>query len=226
MARVSGSLLEVRLNMRCDTFIWNDSKTFSVRFMYNDIMSRVGVPFDVSSWKVKVPLKIKIFLWYLRQGVILTKDNLAKRKWKGDSECSFCNAQETIRHLFFDCPIARLVWRTVCITFDFKKPTSISHIFEDWIKSFHCKQMKNVLLGVASVCWAIWLGRNNVVCQRSSPDSCLQVIFRSVFWIRSWSILSKEEDKKSLLIGSRRLETTTLEVFNNYGWNALKRIAY
>jgi hypothetical protein len=52
--------------------------------MYNDIMTRVGVPFDISSWKVKVNLKIKIFLWFLRQGVILTKDNLAKRKWKGD----------------------------------------------------------------------------------------------------------------------------------------------
>jgi hypothetical protein len=34
----------------------------------------------VLSWKVKVPLKIKIFLSFLRQDVILTKDNLAKRK--------------------------------------------------------------------------------------------------------------------------------------------------
>jgi hypothetical protein len=42
-------LLEVRLNTRSDTFIWNGSKTFSVRSMYNDIMSRVGVPFDVLS---------------------------------------------------------------------------------------------------------------------------------------------------------------------------------
>jgi hypothetical protein len=193
--------------------------------MYNDIMTRVGVPFDISSWKVKVNLKIKIFLWFLRQGVILTKDNMAKRKWKGDSECCFCNAQETIQHLFFDCPIARLVWGTVCITFDIKKPTSIRHMFEGWIKGFHCKQKKRVLLGVAAVCWAIWLGRNNVVFQRSKPNSCLQVIFRSAYWIRSWSILSKE-DRSSLLVGSRRLETTALELFNGYGWNALKGIAY
>jgi hypothetical protein len=51
--------------------------------MYNDLITREGVPYDVSSWKAKVPLKIKIFLWYLRQWVLLTKDNLAKRKWKG-----------------------------------------------------------------------------------------------------------------------------------------------
>ena len=30
-------------------------------------------------WKLRAPLKIKIFLWYLSRGVILTKDNLAKR---------------------------------------------------------------------------------------------------------------------------------------------------
>lgn len=35
-------------------------------------------------WKAKLPLKIKIFLWYLKWGVILTKDNLVKRRWKGD----------------------------------------------------------------------------------------------------------------------------------------------
>jgi hypothetical protein len=41
--------------------------------MYNDVMTRLGVPFDVSSWKVKVPLKIKIYLWYLIQLVHLLK---------------------------------------------------------------------------------------------------------------------------------------------------------
>jgi hypothetical protein len=30
-------------------------------------------------WKLKVPLKIKIFMWYLKKEVILTKDNLVRR---------------------------------------------------------------------------------------------------------------------------------------------------
>jgi hypothetical protein len=62
-------LLDKRLTRHKDTFVWNGCKTFSVRAMYNDIMTREGVPFD-TSWKVKVPLKIKIFLWYLRKGVV------------------------------------------------------------------------------------------------------------------------------------------------------------
>jgi hypothetical protein len=93
--------------------------------------------FDVLSWKVRVPLKIKIFIWFSRPDVIHTEDNLAKRKWKGGSECCLCNAQEIIQHLFFEYPIVRLVWSTVYITFDIKKPMSISHLIEGWIKCFH-----------------------------------------------------------------------------------------
>jgi hypothetical protein len=61
--------------------------------------------------------------------VLLTKDNLAKNKWKGDTGCCVFNAQETIQHLFFECPIARLVWNTVSIMFDIRKPRSINDIF-------------------------------------------------------------------------------------------------
>jgi hypothetical protein len=39
--------------------------------------------------KLKLPLKIKIFLWYLGRGVILIKDNPAKPKWKGSLNCNF-----------------------------------------------------------------------------------------------------------------------------------------
>ena len=50
---------------------------------------------------MKTPLKIKIFLWFLKRGVTLTKDNLAKRNWQGNQQCCFCHENETIQHLFF-----------------------------------------------------------------------------------------------------------------------------
>lgn len=41
------------------------------------------VDFSMKSlWKIKVPLKIKVLMWYLNHGVILTKHNLAKRGWR------------------------------------------------------------------------------------------------------------------------------------------------
>jgi hypothetical protein len=135
-----------------------------------------------------------------------------------------CGQYETIQHLFFDCPIAMQVWGTISITFDIKKPLSISDVFGTWIKSFNANQRNHVLLGVAAVCWAIWLSSNDSVFQGSKPCSCLQEIFKGAFRIRSWSILTKEEDQRCLLFGGHCLETTTLEIFNKFGWNSLRRI--
>jgi hypothetical protein len=49
---------------------------------------------------MKIPLKTKVFTWYLRRGVILTKDNLVKRNWQGSKKCVFCLHDETTNHLF------------------------------------------------------------------------------------------------------------------------------
>ena len=39
-----------------------------------------SLPCNSLVWKIKVPLKIMIFLWYLEKGVILTKENLFRSK--------------------------------------------------------------------------------------------------------------------------------------------------
>ena len=51
-------------------------------------------------WNLKVPSKVKIFMWYLIRGVILTKGNIARRNWQGNKKCVFCDSDESIQHLF------------------------------------------------------------------------------------------------------------------------------
>ncbi|WVZ94415.1 hypothetical protein U9M48_040308, partial [Paspalum notatum var. saurae] len=69
----------VQLDDQPDSIKWNLSKhgCFTVNSMYNHL------------------------------GVILTKDNLLRRHWSGDGRCCFCDTNETIQHLFFDCHVAR-----------------------------------------------------------------------------------------------------------------------
>jgi hypothetical protein len=81
--------------------------------MYVDIMNGHMIVLRKYIWKMKVSLKIKIFMWFLHQKVIITNDNLAKRNWTGYKKCVFCDSEESVNHLFFACPFARLIWRVV-----------------------------------------------------------------------------------------------------------------
>jgi hypothetical protein len=74
---------------------------FLVKSLYQALM-RVEVPnSNKKLWKIKVPPKIKVFLWYLRKDVLLTKDNLIRHNWNDNKSCVFCHKDETILHLFF-----------------------------------------------------------------------------------------------------------------------------
>uniref|UniRef100_A0A8R7P020 Reverse transcriptase zinc-binding domain-containing protein n=1 Tax=Triticum urartu TaxID=4572 RepID=A0A8R7P020_TRIUA len=50
-----------------------------------------------------------IFMWFVHKGVILTKDNLLKTSWIGNFGCCFCDHNETIKHLFLECSLAKLL---------------------------------------------------------------------------------------------------------------------
>jgi hypothetical protein len=50
-------------------------------------MNNVKVFYHKPLWNLKVPLKIKVFMWYLLKGVIFIKDSLARRNWHGNKKC-------------------------------------------------------------------------------------------------------------------------------------------
>ncbi|WVZ96894.1 hypothetical protein U9M48_042474, partial [Paspalum notatum var. saurae] len=78
-----GRVMNLALRAGRDKFIWGLNKTgvFTVRSMYKHLINN-GIIVSQEIWKTKIPLKTKIFMWYVKRGVLLTKDNLAKRNWK------------------------------------------------------------------------------------------------------------------------------------------------
>ena len=139
---------------------------------------------------MKVPLKIKIFTWYLCRGVVLTKDNLAKRNWKGSTKCMFCHHDETIKHLFFDRQFARSIWSAIQVPSNLYPPTSVANIFGNWLHGIDHKFRKHIWVGAIALLWLLWLCRSDRVfnAKLSSP---MQLIFRCAHYLREWSILQR-----------------------------------
>ncbi|WVZ91890.1 hypothetical protein U9M48_038003 [Paspalum notatum var. saurae] len=68
------NLLSVNLEEGNDTFVWglHKSGSFSVGSMYNSLINN-GTVVSQEIWHLRIPLKIKIFLWFLKRGGGLNK---------------------------------------------------------------------------------------------------------------------------------------------------------
>jgi hypothetical protein len=102
--------MSVQLTNEPDRFKWRltTSGVFSVKSLYADFLNDRTKYLQKYLWKMKVPLKIKIFMWFLHRKVILTKDNLLKRSWSGCPKCALCTSHEKVKHLFIRCPFANI----------------------------------------------------------------------------------------------------------------------
>jgi hypothetical protein len=102
----------VQLTEGSDYFEWSLTKSglYTVRSLYHHLIDTQPPFHHKKIWKMRIPLKIKIFLWFVQRGVILTKDNLARKNWKGSEKCISCNRNENIQHLFLDCLFAKTIW--------------------------------------------------------------------------------------------------------------------
>ena len=98
----------------------------------------------------------KFFPLVSPKGVILTKDSLINRNWKGSQKCCFYDCNKTIKYLFFNCHHAKTVWRTIYIATGLTPPSSVSHMSGSWLSNFDFKREKYILVGVVALRWAIW----------------------------------------------------------------------
>ena len=52
-----------------------------------------------------------------------------------------------------------------------------------------------IWFGACTICWAIWLCRNEVIFYNALVPTPMQVIFRGTYWMRQWALLIKEDPR-------------------------------
>jgi hypothetical protein len=91
-------------------------------------------------WSLKVPAKVKIFVWRVLHGIIPLKDILFKRYIGTDGQCPLCNSYpEDISHMLFKCQGATNIWMALGISNIINNVCSTgmagAKIMEDLLKS-------------------------------------------------------------------------------------------
>ena len=163
-------------------------------------------------------------MWFLHRKVLLTKDNLIRRRWTGCKKCVFCDADESVEHLFISCQLARQIWRLIHFTFNITPPTSITNLFGNWLNGVDKKTKANIHVGVCAFLWAIWNCRNDVVFNKTGAGHFLQVVHRATYWIHRWSFLQPVNQRGRLDSGCTRLMAVVWAIFNQGGWRHNNRL--
>jgi hypothetical protein len=219
-------LMRVQILDEPDRFIWALTPTgvYSTKSYYAELLNGHTQYLRKYLWKLKVPLKIRIFLWFLHRKELLTKDNLIKRKWIGCKKCVFCDADESVQHLFISCPFARDIWRIIHFTFNIKPPSSVGNLFGSWLNGVDKRSKELIRVGTAAVLWAIWNCRNDIIFNKTTPFHYLQVINKTTYWIHMWSFLLPVERRGLMDSACTRMTMVVRAIFCQGGWRQHKRI--
>jgi len=202
------------LNNTPDDVVWNLEKSgrFTGKSVYDGLTRTECGIYHKRIWKGKIPAKIKIFLWLISFDAVLTKDNLCKRKWQGDPSCVFCDSKETISHLFFQCPVARVIWLIIAKCFRASNmPTNLQQCWR-WCETWRPFGKKYHPWGVAVVCWAIWKCRNKACFEGKLINNPLEIICHANALMIYWAGLYAEMDREQLIEGANLMLKVAKEV--------------
>lgn len=124
----SNAILQIPISSaEMDVRVWNYTKHghyvvksgyyLAQRIQKQTELSRVGQSSSTVDdnwdwiWKIKMPNKIKIFLWRVLKSSLPTLDALNRRGLNTNDMCPVCKQHsESILHFLRDCSFARLYW--------------------------------------------------------------------------------------------------------------------
>ncbi|CAL2248919.1 unnamed protein product [Prunus armeniaca] len=146
-------------------------------------------------WSMSIMPKLKVFLWLLFQGRILTNEQRVRRHLAVESSCSVCGWHfENIIHTLRDCGRAKEVWLTVL-------PPSNFHDFflsdyPSWLQSNLFSKAKwegrspwNIMF--VFTCWYVWKWRNKYIFNDVEDLPCdpRKIICAAVLdWVKASSV--------------------------------------
>ena len=172
-----------------DQPIWRleSSGVYSVKSFYNMInWGGVSTPIWRKFWKIVVPHRYLVFLWLAFHNKILTRDNLNKRREVENLKCLFCNEDETVCHLFFECVVAKQVWSDISDSFEFSIPNDMNELSSFW--NLNNKKSVTNIACVATI-YSIWTMRNDMCFQGVQWTSTRAILARISSSLHQWKVL-------------------------------------
>ena len=135
-----------------------------------------------SVWALKVPNKVRIFMWKLAHEGIPARVIIKRRLPNVEENCPRCGlSPESVIHCIVSCPYSEEVWRMLELhqVGSVKEQSHFSTWWSNYMDSIsNIPNWKEVLNWTALTFWQIWKTRNNKVFegQSSRPQEVVKAI--------------------------------------------------
>ncbi|XP_058732743.1 uncharacterized protein LOC131604312 [Vicia villosa] len=151
-------------------------------------------------WKLKVPPKIKIFVWWLIISRMPTKDQLISRGVTNISTnhiIEFCRIHpETLNHLFFLCQVLKMIWGWILSWLGDGIHLTIEELMDfgsiqEKVKNANVRNKINTIW--IATTWSLWLMRNAMIFENVSYSFdvlCSNMLFLYWRWLACSNPLS------------------------------------
>lgn len=146
----------------------NSFGKFSVGSAYSIIAgNKSGVVDFHWVWRLKCVERVKVFLWLLLKGKLLTNEERKRRKMTDNAICPVCNEEEeTISHIIRGCPQAVETWKWTlgAVSFNSRSVGAVN----DWVKENSLNDTKlwdglTWSTKIVYTLWGLWKARNKFV---------------------------------------------------------------
>jgi hypothetical protein len=114
-------------------------------------------------WKLRIPSKIKVFLWRLARASIPSADVLHHRNMSTHDKCGICGARDSWKHSLIECNLAKCIWAL-------ESEEVVEHLYciqdtnaYDWLMSAIETLLSEDFIRVAITLWSIWYVRRKAI---------------------------------------------------------------
>lgn len=157
-------------------------------------------------WKTSTHPRIQYHLWICYHGKLFTVAHLAHQGIQINPTCAICKAHdESIEHLFRECPIAINFWRKLGIPQS--KRATFRTSFKEWVR-VNCLAYEKHSMNIPwrfifpQALWLLWKQRNEAVFNKGKLNERLHdICLQQATEFYALSMAPDKEKKRQVLVG-------------------------
>jgi hypothetical protein len=171
---------------------------YSTSSMYMRLSHGAAVTHFKDVWRMKVPPRIRVFLWQLIRGRLPSCEQVAKRHGSSDGRCALCGEIEDCSHIFISCHLGRFIWAGVRELLSCSWNPAGAGDFVALAQGLSGRLRRLVWLTFAAQSWALWNIRNKLTLEGKLINNPADAISKMSIYMQSWRVLASPRDRELL----------------------------